>query len=291
MQVIDGKGISEKYLQAVGREVQALSGPPPCLVVLRVGEDPASVAYVNRKKKVALSLGIESRVEVFSQERTQEALLQRIHELNADPHVHGILVQAPLPKGWDTQAVFNAVDPLKDVDGFCAQNMGLLAQGNPRLVACTPAGILELLRHSKIETQGKHIVLVGRSLIVGRPLALLLTAQHPQGNATLTVCHSHTQDLLAYTRQADILISAAGKPHFFGPKAIRPGAVVVDVGINRIDDPAATGGTRLVGDVDYTAVAPKASCITPVPGGVGPMTVALLMANTLRAYQLQQTSA
>lgn len=284
---IEGKVVAEAFLKKVQQQVQGLASGPPCLVFLRVGEDSASVAYVNRKQIVAESVGITSRVEVFPQELEEAALLRRIDALNRDPKVHGILVQAPLPKKWDAQKIFNAVHPLKDVDGFHVENMGLLAQGNPRLVACTPLGILELLAHSSISTEGKHIVLVGRSLIVGRPLSLLLTSNNPGGNATLTVCHSHTQDIFSYTRQADILIAAIGRPHFFGAEAVRAGSVVIDVGINRIEDPSAPNGTRLVGDVDYAAAVGKVSHITPVPGGVGPMTVALLMSNTLKAYNLQ----
>ncbi len=284
MAIIDGSAIARAFLLPVEEKVRALKKPPR-LVVLRVGEDPASVAYVNKKKTTAQALGIESVVEVFDVSISQKAFLQRIKALNADANVHGILVQTPLPLGWDAYALFNAVHPLKDVDGFHAENIGLLAQGRPRLVACTPAGILELLCHSNIQTHGKHVVIVGRSVIVGRPLALLLAADHRQGNATLTICHSQTQNLFDFTRQADILISAIGKPRFFGAEAVKPGVVVIDVGINRIQ--VEPGRTRLVGDVDYDAVAPLAAYITPVPGGVGPMTVAQLMANTLLAYRLQ----
>lgn len=287
MELIDGNQISQEILTELKAEVAAL-GQQPTVVFVRVGEDPASVFYVNKKQKVAAELGIESRLQVFPESITREALLDFIDSLNADPAVHGILVQSPLPGHISEEEVFNRLDPDKDVDGFNAVNVGRLCQEDERaFVSCTPAGIIELLARSGVETSGKHAVVVGRSLIVGKPAALLLMQKAQTGNATVTVAHSRTADLAAICHQADILIAAIGRPGIITADMVKAGAVVIDVGINRVDDPTRKKGYRIVGDVDFEAVAPKCSRITPVPGGVGPMTVAMLMRNTVRACQRQ----
>ncbi|MFP4540038.1 MAG: bifunctional methylenetetrahydrofolate dehydrogenase/methenyltetrahydrofolate cyclohydrolase FolD [Opitutales bacterium] len=286
MQLIDGKQLSAEIFREVKETVAQLTGRPPGVTFIRVGEDPASVYYVRTKERRAQEVGIRSELKVFPEDITQEALFAEIDALNADPAVDGILVQAPLPAHIDERETFNRVDPAKDVDGFHSANLGRLVQEDPRgFVACTPAGIVEMIRRMKIETAGKHVVVLGRSLIVGKPAGLLFMRKAAFANATVTVCHSRTQDLPSITRQADILIAAIGRPHFVTADMVKDGAVVVDVGINRVEAPDTAKGYRVVGDVDFDAVAPKTSSITPVPGGVGLMTVALLMANTLKAYQ------
>ncbi len=283
---IDGNAIAAQVVAEVGQAVAELpQNDRPTVVFIRVGEDPASVSYVSKKQKTAEQAGMVSRTEVYPIDISQEKLFARIDELNADPHVHGILIQAPLPKHIPETETFNRVHPDKDVDGFNTVNVGRLCQEVEGFVACTPAGILELLKRSGVKTAGKHVVVVGRSLIVGKPVAMLLMQKGEPGNATVTVCHSRTADLPAVTRQADILIAAIGKAHFITKDMVKEGAVVIDVGINRIADATKKSGFRLVGDVDFENVAPLASKITPVPGGVGPMTVAMLMANTLKAYR------
>lgn len=289
MDLIDGNAISQAILDEVKAGVDALDGPPPSVTFVRVGEDPASVFYVGKKQKVAASLGIVSRLQVFPESITQEELLACIDQLNADKGVHGILVQAPLPSHISEREIFNRVSPDKDVDGFNATNVGRLCQEDPHaFVSCTPAGIIELLARSGVATAGKHAVVVGRSLIVGKPAALLLMMKARTGNATVTVAHSRTADLAAICRQADILVAAIGKAGLITGDMVKDGAVVIDVGINRVDDASTKKGYRIVGDVDFESVAPKCSRITPVPGGVGPMTVAMLMKNTLQARQRAQ---
>ena len=283
---IDGNAIAAQVVAEVGQAVSELPADDrPTVVFIRVGEDPASVSYVNKKQKTAEQAGMVSRTEVYPLDITKEQLFARIDALNADPKVHGILVQAPLPKHIPETETFNRVHPDKDVDGFNTVNVGRLCQEVEGFVACTPAGILELLKRSGVKTSGKHVVVVGRSLIVGKPVAMLLMQKGEPGNATVTVCHSRTANLPDITRQADILIAAIGKPRFITKDMVKPGVVVIDVGINRIPDASKKSGFRLVGDVDFENVAPLASKITPVPGGVGPMTVAMLMANTLKAYR------
>jgi methylenetetrahydrofolate dehydrogenase (NADP+)/methenyltetrahydrofolate cyclohydrolase len=256
---------------------------------IRVGEDPASVYYVNSKQKKAAQVGIESRLKTFPESITQDELLAEIAALNADASVHGILVQSPLPGHMDERTVFNAVKAEKDVDGFSTVNLGRLVQEDPdAFVACTPAGIGEMVRRCNIETEGRHVVVLGRSLIVGKPAALLFMRKARFANATVTVCHSRTANLADITRQADILVAAIGKANFVTADMVKPGAVVIDVGINRVDDPASPKGYRIVGDVDFDAVAPKCRAISPVPGGVGLMTVALLMHNTVKAWELSR---
>lgn len=291
MQLIDGKELSRQIFDEVQATVANLPGRAPCVTFIRVGEDPASVSYVRTKEKRATQVGIRSEMKVFPESITQEDLFAVIDGLNADPEVDGILVQAPLPAHLDERATFNRVDPSKDVDGFHSANLGRLVQEDPEgFVACTPAGIVEMIQRSGVETAGKHVVVLGRSLIVGKPAALLFMRKAAFANSTVTVCHSRTRDLASITRQADILIAAIGKPYFVTAEMVKDGAVVVDVGINRVEDPGSPKGYRVVGDVDFDAVSPKTSLITPVPGGVGQMTVAMLMANTLKAY-LQRSAA
>ncbi|MEM9227216.1 MAG: bifunctional 5,10-methylenetetrahydrofolate dehydrogenase/5,10-methenyltetrahydrofolate cyclohydrolase [Verrucomicrobiota bacterium] len=289
MELIDGNAVAKAVLADVAAEVAALQGKP-CVTFVRVGEDPASVSYVNKKQRTAAEVGIESRLEILPENTSREELLNIIDKLNADPDVHGILVQSPIGQIKDEREIFNRVSPLKDVDGFNAANVGKLCQEDPTaFVACTPAGIIELLLRSGVETSGKRVAVVGRSLIVGKPVAMLMMQKGPGGDATVTVCHSRTQNLPAITREADILVAAIGRAHFITPDMVKDGAVVIDVGINRIEDASRKRGYRLVGDVDFEAVSPKCSKITPVPGGVGPMTVAMLMKNTAKAYTLNQS--
>ncbi|MDH4120332.1 MAG: bifunctional methylenetetrahydrofolate dehydrogenase/methenyltetrahydrofolate cyclohydrolase FolD [Deltaproteobacteria bacterium] len=256
-------------------------GIEPALAVILVGEDPGSQVYVGNKIKTCGRLGIRSvdhRLPASASQAELEALVER---LNNDPTIHGILCQLPLPKGLDESRILRLIRPDKDVDCFHPENVGLLAAGSPRFLPCTPAGIVEMLRRNHIATAGKHAVVVGRSNIVGRPVSILLSQKGL--DATVTVCHSRTPDLAAHTLRADILVAAIGQPRFITANMVKDGAVVIDVGMNRVADPTAPKGTRLAGDVDYDQVAPKCSAITPVPGGVGLMTIAMLMANTLRA--------
>lgn len=288
MLLIDGNRIAQDIIAELTAEVAALppGSPPPGVTFIRVGEDPASVSYVNKKQATAEAIGIRSRVQVYPPDISQAELLAEIDLLNHDPAVHGILVQSPLPGALDENLAFAAVAPAKDIDGLNPINTGRLAQEDPlAFAACTPSGIIELLHRSGLSTAGRHAVILGRSILVGKPMALLLLKKSPLGNATVTVCHSRSADLPAITRQADILIAAIGRPHFVSASMVKPGAVVIDVGINRIPAPERKSGFRLVGDVDFEAVAPLASALTPVPGGVGPMTVAMLMRNTLQAYR------
>lgn len=284
MKLIDGNAIANEIIAELTRQVTDMPGRKPCVTFVRVGEDPASVSYVRKKQRTAEAIGIESRLQVFEESVSRETLKAFIEGLNADEAVDGILVQAPLPKHLNETEVFNWVSPDKDVDGFNTVNIGKLCQDDPNgFVACTPAGIVELLSRSGVETNGRHVVVLGRSLIVGKPAALLMLRKGPLADATVTVCHSRTRDLPSITRQADILIAAIGRAHFVTGDMVKEGACVIDVGINRIADDSRKSGYRLVGDVDFDAVAPKCSTITPVPGGVGPMTVAMLMQNTVKA--------
>jgi len=285
-QIIDGKAIAAQVRAEVKAEVEAwvqAGHRPPYLAVILVGDNPASASYVRGKTKAAAEVGIASDTLHFDTSISEAELLAEIARLNEDDGVDGILVQLPLPDHIDPGRVLNAIRPDKDVDGFHPINAGRLLLGEPGFIPATPAGILELLRRSGIETTGKHAVVVGRSNIVGRPLAALLL--HRGIDATVTVCHSRTRDLADLTRTADILVAAIGRPRYITADMVREGAVVIDVGINRVDDPSHPRGYRLVGDVDFEAVAEKASWITPVPGGVGPMTIALLLRNTLYAAQ------
>lgn len=290
--IIDGKETAARCLAETAQRIAGLRarGITPGLAVVLVGEHPASQAYVRSKDRTCRELGMHSRKIELPADTAQDRLLEVVAELNADPAIHGILVQSPPPPQIDESAIVKAIDPRKDVDGFHPLNVAALAMEDPSaLVPCTPLGCMELLRAHDIATSGARAVVVGRSLIVGKPMALLLMAKG--ADATVTVAHSRTKDLAAVTREADIVIAAIGRPHFLGAGHIREGAVVIDVGINRVDDPAAPRGYRLVGDVDFDAVAPKCRAITPVPGGVGPMTIAMLMANTVKACERQTGAA
>ncbi|MGC6456372.1 MAG: bifunctional methylenetetrahydrofolate dehydrogenase/methenyltetrahydrofolate cyclohydrolase FolD [Coraliomargaritaceae bacterium] len=291
MQIIDGNAIAESIIEELSGQVGALTGKKPAVAFIRVGDDPASVSYVRKKQKTAERIGIHSSLHLLPEDVSKETLFQTIDGLNNDPDVHGILVQAPLPSHIDETETFNRVAPHKDVDGFNTVNIGRLCQEDERgFVACTPAGIVELIQHSGIETKGRHVVILGRSQIVGKPAALLMMRKGVPGNATVTLCHSRTRDLPSITRQADLLIAAIGRPNFVTADMVRDGVSIIDVGINRVEDSTRPRGYRLVGDVDYPAVAPKAAHITPVPGGVGPMTVAMLMKNTYKAYLAAQSA-
>lgn len=290
MDLIDGNHIATAIIAELKAEVSALSGRKPCIALVRVGEDPASVSYVKKKEKTAAEIGVTSRVILPPTSITQTELFQLIDELNADSNVDGILVQSPLPKHIDEVAVFRRVLPSKDVDGFNTLNLGKIAQEDDTgFVACTPAGIMELLARSNVDLKGKHVVVLGRSLIVGKPIALLALQKRSGANATVTICHSATNDLPSITRQADVLIAAIGRADFVTADMVKPGAVIIDVGINRVADATKKTGYRLNGDVQFETVAPICSKITPVPGGVGPMTVAMLMKNTVKAFRLGQS--
>jgi methylenetetrahydrofolate dehydrogenase (NADP+)/methenyltetrahydrofolate cyclohydrolase len=290
--IIDGKETAARCLAETAQRIAGLRarGITPGLAVVLVGENPASQAYVRSKDRTCRELGMHSRKIELPADTAQDRLLDVVAELNADPAIHGILVQSPPPPQIDESVIVKAIDPRKDVDGFHPLNVAALAMEDPSaLVPCTPLGCMELLRAHDIATAGARAVVVGRSLIVGKPMALLLMAKG--ADATVTVAHSRTKDLAAVTREADIVIAAIGRPHFLGAGHIREGTVVIDVGINRVEDPASPRGYRLVGDVDFDAVAPKCQAITPVPGGVGPMTIAMLMANTVKACERQTGAA
>ncbi|HBO57957.1 MAG TPA: bifunctional methylenetetrahydrofolate dehydrogenase/methenyltetrahydrofolate cyclohydrolase FolD [Opitutae bacterium] len=286
MKLIDGNAIAKSIIEELTTEVSRLKDGRPVVAFIRVGEDPASISYVRKKQKTAEQIGIESRLFLLPEDVSKTALFEQIDVLNCDPSVNGILIQAPLPKHIDETETFNRVVPHKDVDGFNTVNIGKLCQEDTKgFVACTPAGIIELIQRSNISTEGKHVVVLGRSLIVGKPAALLMLRKAVPGNATVTICHSRTTNLENITQQADILIAAIGRANFVTADMVKEGVAVIDVGINRVEDSSRSRGYRLVGDVDFAQVSKKASLITPVPGGVGPMTVAMLMHNTLRAYQ------
>ena len=281
--VIDGKAIAEQVRSDVGRRVTELKkqGVEPCLSVILVGDNPASISYVTGKKKALAEAGMVDRSVQLPESTTEAELLALIDTLNKDRSVHGILVQLPLPKHINEEKVTMAIDPAKDVDGFHPVNMGNLVIGRRSLLPCTPHGILVLLEKMHIQTNGKRAVVIGRSNIVGKPVAILLSRK--EYNATVTLCHTGTKDLPSITKQADILIVAAGRPKMVTADMVKPGAVVIDVGVNRIPDPSKKTGFHLEGDVDFNAVKEIASFITPVPKGVGPMTIAMLMYNTLEA--------
>jgi methylenetetrahydrofolate dehydrogenase (NADP+) / methenyltetrahydrofolate cyclohydrolase len=284
MELIDGNQIAAALIAELKSQVSALPGRKPCLALVRVGEDPASVSYVNKKEQTAAAIGIEGRLILPPVAISQTDLERLIDALNADPGVDGILVQSPLPAPLDERRIFRKISPDKDVDGLHPLNLGKLAQDDDSgFVSCTPAGIMELLARSGVDLSGRHVVVLGRSLLVGKPVALLALQKKAGANATVTLCHSGTRDLAALTRQADVLIAAIGRPEFVTGDMVKPGVVVIDVGINRVPDPTRKSGYRLTGDVHFPSVSTRAAKITPVPGGVGPMTVALLMQNTLKA--------
>ena len=288
MQLIDGKSVSQKVLDECALEVEkiAANGIKPGLAVVLVGNDPASKAYVGSKVKACHKLGIHSIKIELPEDTTQEKLLQVIDELNGDSSIHGILVQSPPPDHIDESAVVSKISPQKDVDGFHPENVAKLTlEDSDGFIPCTPLGCLRLLQEYGIDTNGANVVVVGRSMIVGKSMALLLMANNANANATVTVAHSRTKDLKSICSTADIIIAAVGIPNIIGREHVSDGAVIIDVGINRVNDENAERGYRLVGDVNFAEVADKCSAITPVPGGVGPMTIAMLISNTIKACQ------
>jgi len=296
--ILDGKKIAAQIRGELRAQIEALRADGqrvPKLGIVIVGNNPASETYVNNKMKACAEVGIEAVKIAYPVEITEQTLLTEVHKLNNDPSIDGFIVQLPLPEHISETAILSAIDRCKDVDGLTPENIGRTVQGLPSIISATPRGIRELLARYEIQTEGKHVVVIGRSNIVGKPMAILLM-QRPYlslpgmsaaslGDATVTICHSKTQDLKSICLTADIIIVAAGSPNLLTADMVREGATVIDVGINRIDDPASPRGYRLVGDVDFDRVAPKAAYITPVPGGVGPMTIVSLLQNTLQAYQ------
>ena len=288
MQLIDGKSVSQKVLDECALEVENISakGIKPGLAVVLVGNDPASKAYVGSKVKTCQKLGIHSVKIELPEDTAQEKLLQVIDELNGDSSIHGILVQSPPPDHIDESTVVRKISPQKDVDGFHPENVAKLTlEDSDGFIPCTPLGCLRLLQEYDIDTNGANVVVVGRSMIVGKSMALLLMANNANANATVTVAHSRTKDLKSICSSADIIIAAVGIPNIIGKEHVSDGAVIIDVGINRVNDENAKRGYRLVGDVNFAEVADKCSAITPVPGGVGPMTIAMLISNTIKACQ------
>jgi len=287
--LIDGRAIARQIHDETAGRVAALKkrGVQPGLAFVRVGEDPASKVYVGMKEKACAELGLYSEMHVLPEATAEAELLALLAKLNADARIHGILVQAPLPKQIREAVVYATVKPEKDVDGFHPVNVGKLMLGDASgFQPCTPAGVLQLLVRSQVRTEGAEAVILGRGNIVGKPMAAILCQKSKHANATVTICHSQTRDMAAHCRRADILIAAMGVAKFVKADMVKPGAVVIDVGVNRVSDPTAKSGTRLVGDVDFEAVQPVAGKITPNPGGVGPMTIAMLMQNTARAAEL-----
>lgn len=288
MQLLDGKKILSEIKEELQLKVQSYVAKgirPPCLAAVLVGLDGASQTYVASKERNSEQCGFTSRILRFDASMTEADLLQEIDQLNNDPEVDGFIVQSPLPSHISAQKVFDAISPNKDVDGFNTLNTGKLTKGMDTFVPATPLGIIELLKRYKIETSGKHCVVIGRSDIVGRPMSILLSLPTAQGNATVTICHSRTQNLKNFTIQADIIVAALGKPEFLTADMVKEGAIVIDVGITRIEDSTKKLGFRLAGDVKFDEVAEKCSYITPVPGGVGLMTIASLLQNTMKAYE------
>ena len=281
--VIDGKAVAADIRKEVSEEVLRLkeSGITPCLAVILVGENPASVSYVTGKQKALAEVGMKDKSMHLPESTTQDELLSIISDLNNDPDVHGILVQLPLPKHIDEEKVIMAISPEKDVDGFHPMNVGNMMIGREAFLPCTPHGVLVLLERAGVKTNGARAVIIGRSNIVGKPLSIMLSSK--KYNATVTMCHTGTKDIASYTKDADIVVAAAGHPGTVTADMVKEGAAVIDVGVNRIPDATKKSGFRLIGDVEYEAVKEKASVITPVPGGVGPMTIAMLMVNTLEA--------
>lgn len=287
--ILDGKGLAATLRGEIAADVQKLKqkGIHPGLAVILIGDDPASVSYVTAKERACAETGIKSTLIRLPPSTPEDTLLKQIRSLNNDPATHGILVQLPLPSSIREAEVLRTVDPEKDVDGFHPVNVGKLILGEDTFIPCTPHGIVTLLARSKIVTRGKHVVVVGRSNIVGKPVANLLFQKKPDADATVTVCHTGTGDLAQFTRQADILIVAAGRPATVTADMVREGVVLIDVGVNRVPDASRKSGYRLVGDADFDGIFPKAAAITPVPGGVGPLTIAMLLANTIKAARTQ----
>ncbi len=288
MLILNGKEASASIKQELKEEIAGITGSgkrAPHLAAILVGNNAASETYVASKVKSCKEIGFESTLIRLDESTTEADLLKTIERLNKDEGIDGILVQLPLPKHISEEKVIHAIDAAKDVDGFHPENMGKLVQGLPSFIPATPYGIMLLLEHYKVNTRGMHAVVIGRSNIVGRPMSVLLSSNSKYGNCTVTLCHSHTKDLSYFTLQADLVVAALGKPEFVKAEMVKEGAVVIDVGISRIEDEKAAKGYRIAGDVDYASVAPKASAITPVPGGVGLMTIAGLLKNTLQAYK------
>lgn len=285
--ILGGKQVAAAVKEKLKTRIEVLAqkGITPGLTVVLVGEDPASQSYVRSKERQSAKLGLKSEVLRLPAETSESEVLETVARLNADSSVHGILVQLPLPKHIDSQKVIESINPDKDVDGFHPVSMGKLVLGLEGFVPCTPAGIVEMIKFYGLETKGKHLVVVGRSNIVGKPMANLMLQKREHANCTVTLCHTATPDMSEYTRQADILVVAAGVAQYVTADMVREGAVVIDVGINRVDAPETEKGYRIVGDVDYDDVAPKSSAITPVPGGVGLMTVAMLLSNTVHSAE------
>ena len=285
-QLMDGKAFAKEIRARIAKRLENAPSPPG-LLLLRVGEDPASVVYVRNKEKFSREVGIASTVEVLPEDTSETALLDRIRRANEDPSVHALLVQLPLPSQIRPDAVADAISPEKDVDGLTPSNQGRLAIGRPHIVPCTPLGILALLQRYEIRMPGKRVAVLGRSAIVGRPMALLLGQKAAWADATVTLCHSRSGDLAEILKECEVVIAAMGQPALLRGDQIRPGAIVVDVGIHRVDDPNRPGKSRLIGDVDAPSVSPVAGHLSPVPGGVGPLTVAMLLANTVFCYESQ----
>ncbi len=287
-QIIDGKRVAEEIRGELKEEIARLKakGVVPGLGVILVGEDPASKSYVSAKEKACEELGLHSDDNRLPANTSQEDLVTLVRKMNGDPKIHGILVQLPLPAPLKSNEVLVAIDPSKDVDGFHPVNVGKMVVGEKCFLPCTPHGVVQLLLRSGVKTEGAHVVVVGRSNIVGKPVANMLLQKSRNANATVTICHTGTKDIAHFTRQADIVIAAAGRPKTVTADMIKPGAVVIDVGVNRVDDPSAKKGYRLVGDVDFDTVKEKASLLTPVPGGVGPMTITMLLYNTVQSARM-----
>jgi len=283
--VIDGKQVAQEIREELKREIAKLKEKAvvPGLGVILVGDDPASKSYVTAKERACAEIGLWSDDHRLPADTPQDQLMALIRQMNADARIHGILVQLPLPKHMNESEVLMAIDPTKDVDGFHPVNVGKMVVGEKAFLPCTPHGIIQLLMRSGVKTDGAHVVVVGRSNIVGKPVAIMLLQKKEHANATVTICHTRTKDLARFTRQADIVIAAAGRPNTITADMVRAGVVVIDVGVNRVDDPTRKSGYRLVGDVDFEAVKEKAAFITPVPGGVGPMTIAMLLCNVVEA--------
>jgi methylenetetrahydrofolate dehydrogenase (NADP+)/methenyltetrahydrofolate cyclohydrolase len=290
--IIDGKKISSQIKEGLKEKIDKLKEQKkvPGLAAILVGDNPASLVYVNMKAKACEKVGIHSEVERYPKDLPEADLLEKIDELNRRENIHGILVQFPTPEQISEEKVILAIDPRKDVDGFHPFNVGMMLAGKPAFLPCTPLGIQELLVRSGNDPSGKHVVILGRGSLVGRPLAPMLYQKAQGANATVTVCHTATKNLADVTKEADILVAAMGKARFVTADMIKPGVVVIDVGTNRIEDPSTKSGYRLVGDVDFDSVSQVAKAITPVPGGVGPMTIAMLLSNTVRACEMMLSS-
>ncbi|MBK7103892.1 MAG: bifunctional methylenetetrahydrofolate dehydrogenase/methenyltetrahydrofolate cyclohydrolase FolD [Ignavibacteriae bacterium] len=293
MQIIDGKKTSAEIREELKLKIDSLKEKGkkvPGLITILVGENPASKVYVNSKIKACAEIGMNSKLEKLDENVSQDELLKIIEQYNNDDYFHGILVQLPLPKHIDEDKIIETINPQKDVDGFHPISVGKLVIGKDTFKSCTPFGIMELIKRYGIETKGKHVVVVGRSNIVGKPIANLMLQKEDGANSIVTICHSAAKDISVYTKQADILIAAIGKANFITKEMVKENVVIIDVGINRIEDQNSKNGYRLVGDVDFAEVSEKASFITPVPGGVGPMTIAMLLSNTFKAYSLKENS-